>query len=337
MALPTVTQNWSYASINQRITPFVSLNDTMAQLIFGMKTKLLAAGYTLKYTCDGTTGPTSSSDHTDRLSDKTKCTTRFNGTAGAQSFWVITDGNGVDILCTYDGATDDVCLIAMSPGGLYVPAGTANQKPTATDECIITQSQTIIQATASADRVWHLWTTVDKKMWRMQVWRQSVGVLFGVEKLTSSVQSPATFLPATWGFFYDQNGGFANFNNTTGSVNMGYSTSGGGIARVHTSVDVNISVGGSVRAYLGATLAPFGVEKPDLQGNGGGELIVPVGCASNTANGRGELGTRIDWWGAWTNSNLVPAAGDTFGNLTLVAAGSGVIWPWDGATTYAIA
>lgn len=333
MSLPAVTQTWSFSSVAQRITPYASLNDTMAQLIYGLKTKFVAAGYTLKYTCDGTTGPSSSSDHTDRLASKANCTTRFSGAGGAQSFFVVTDGNGVDILVTYDGASDDIALIAMSPGGLYVPAGTANQKPTATDECVVTTGQTIIQAGTSADRVWHMWTTSDKKMWRLQVWRQGVGVILGVEKLTSQAGSPATFSPATWGFFYTSAN--AVFGNSSGGVNNSYNVAGGGIARVHTSVDVNALMGGAVETYLGTRDAPWGVEKPEAQGNGSGELLVPIGCASSTTNAQGKWGTRIDWYGAWTNSAGVPATGDTFGSLAWVAAGGAIIWPWDGATSYA--
>lgn len=72
----------------------MSLNDTMARFLFGIKNFLVATlGYTVKYTCDGTTGPTSANDHTDRWVSFSNCTTRGANAASAQSFVVLTDSS----------------------------------------------------------------------------------------------------------------------------------------------------------------------------------------------------------------------------------------------------
>ena len=50
MALPVTSTSYSF-QINQRIS-FVSLNDTSARFMFGVKVKLKANGYTVKGSCD---------------------------------------------------------------------------------------------------------------------------------------------------------------------------------------------------------------------------------------------------------------------------------------------
>lgn len=129
MSLPTVVKTWTY-SPNNRIT-YVSLNATMAALLYGIKNFLVATmSYTVKYTCDGTTGPTSSSDHTDRWASVAACLTRGANSTSAQSFCVLTDGSGCDVLLTYQGSGDDVAILAFNPLGAVVPAGTATNEPT---------------------------------------------------------------------------------------------------------------------------------------------------------------------------------------------------------------
>src|ERR1700761_7797688 len=149
MAMPPVTLAYDYTKINQRET-YSTVNDATGFVFFTKWRYCIdVLGMTIKYTCNGTTGPSSSSDHTDRLSAKSNCVTRGASTTAAQSFAVLTDGNGADHLFAYVGAGtsptgDDLFYIAYSPGGLYVPAATATNTPTATDQVLVMNSLTLV-------------------------------------------------------------------------------------------------------------------------------------------------------------------------------------------------
>jgi hypothetical protein len=341
MALPSITQTWQF-NPNVRST-FASLNDTMATLLFQTKNFLVATlAWTVKYTCDGTTGPTNASDHTDRWASKANCTTRFSGTGGAQSFAVLTNADGADILLSYNGASDDIATLRYSPGGLYAPAGTANQEPTATDEVIVTTGTTLINSTASLDRVFWFLGTTDKRMFRVAVMRNGTLISYwGVEKITSALVAPATWSLTAGGTsamygFYHSSGSLTATGAPTSilSGTQGAASYLGGSARVHTSSDLTIALdGGGESRGLSAAVSGYAVEKPELQGSSG-ELMYPLQKYSNTASASGKVGTCIDWWYAVTNAvTTTPALGDTFGTLQYVCLGPTTIWPWDGTTT----
>jgi hypothetical protein len=325
--LPPITRSWLF-SPNNRIV-FVSLNDTMARLLFGLKNFLVAtAGYTVKYTCNGVTGPTSSVDHTDRWLTFANVTTRATIAGATQSFAVLTDGNGCDLLLTYQGGSDDVARISFSPGGLFTPAGTSNQQPTATDEQVMVSGTTLINATATFDRVWHVMATRDKKLFRFFVYRAgTMTYSWGLEfcNTLGVLAQSSMFSPPVVGW--------ATSNSTitvasTGSVVGGSNPgSNGGIAKI--SGISGVAVGGCSEGYLNSFANPFTC---DLQG--GGAIIVPVGFASNTAGASGKIGNRIDcWYGFW---NALPTQGDALGDLTHVFMGTG-IYPWDGVSYPAVA
>jgi hypothetical protein len=332
MALPTPVKTWNFARINQRIS-FVSLNDTMATLLFEWKTYLVTTmGWTIKYTCNGVTGPTSSGDTTDRWLTKADCTTRGNvGGTTASSFAVLVDGNGVQLLLSYSGTTDDVAHIAFSNGALYVPAGTANQRPTATDESVLATGITIINATASADRVYHLLCTSDKKMMRLWIFR--AGVLakeFFLESCNSTVNASfnwTTFVVGgqnssnVWTQPGQAGGSMQATTALLGAVNCQLARIGG----------TNVGVGGGGEGYFGVlTGAPFTPMNPALQG---GSLIIPLVFASNTADFEGKLGNRIDAWYAWANGTV---QGDLFGNFEFAALNT-LLQPWDGSSSVVMA
>ncbi len=70
MALPVVSLVWDFSKINQRET-YSSTNDALGFVMFTIwRYWIDTLGWTVKYTCDGTTGPSSSSDHTDRSDDQ---------------------------------------------------------------------------------------------------------------------------------------------------------------------------------------------------------------------------------------------------------------------------
>lgn len=321
LLLPPVVKKWSF-SLNNRIV-FVSLNDTMSKLLFGLKNFLVATmGYTVKYTCDGTTGPTSSSDHTDRWASAANCTTRGASAAAAQSFAVLTDGNGVDLLLTYQGASDDVARISFSPSALFLPAGTANQQPTATDEQVMVSANSLINSTTSSDRVWHLMATSDKKLFRIWVFRLgSMIYSWGLEAAnTTGVLAPNISFPG--GAV-----GWATNNSTITSVGNGHVVgaaiaSSGGVCLLNST---NALIGGCGEGYQGGFANPFS----SLELQAGGASLVPVGFATATTGVSGKLGNRYDcWYGYWA---VTPAQADTLGDLTHIFLGTG-IHPWDGAT-----
>lgn len=327
MALPTVSQTWTF-SVNNTNT-FVTTLTTMQAYARALKNFLKTTmGYTVKGSCTVVTG---AMDGVDRWALDADVTPQGGSAGVAQAWVVLTDGNGCDVLMAYQGGSADVFRLSFSPGGLYVAAGTPNQQPTATDECVIVSGRSIVDPTASANRVFHFMGTSDKKMFRAIVHRSGAGVsLWGVEKVTSETVAPTTFSPASWGFFYSQ----FTYGGGSGTVQGNYSTTGGGLAKVHTNQDVNAQIGGGGEAFSsvgGASGGFWSAEKPSLQG-GNGELLVPIGCTSSTSKAIGKLGTRIDWWGAVTDASGTPAQGDSFDATTtnaLVAIGGHVL-PWNG-------
>lgn len=319
MSLPILHKIWTF-STNNRI-PFVSLNNATSKLLFGIKNFLVVTmGYTVKYTCDGTTGPTSSSDHTDRWLSSANCTTRGGLTTAAQSFCVLTDGNSVDVLLTYQGSTDDTMKMSMSVGGLFLPAGTPNQQPTATDETIILPSgSSAVGGLGSGDRIWHIMATTDKKMFRVFV--NLTGFMtyaFGVDIVTTAVTGPS-WTPATVGWatnVSNPNGGAA------GHALVASTTVGNcGVARINGT---NITCGGGGEVFLGSTNSNvFGENNSPLEA---GAPISALGFYSPVSTLQGKVGDRLDVYYVWSNAI---AQGDTFGANQWVYMAT-ALWPWNG-------
>lgn len=327
MTIPAITQSWLISANNRYV--FSTVIGATQAAIFSVKGFLkTTVGLTVKGSCTAGTG---AMDGTDRWASAADVTPRNNGSAGSQAWFVLTDGNAADVCLSFNSASDDIFRLAHSPGGLYVAAGTANNQPTATDECpSFTTTASWFNATASGDRIWNLWGTADKKMWRCVVGRLSAfQSLFGLERLTNNVIAPAIFVgPSIANIFLNSNASGTTVGSATGSS----STSGGSrTARVHVNgADANVPCGGAGEAFLGqASSGTFGTERPELQGSAG-EILVPLGCASGTTNQSGKLGNHYDWWYAYSNSLIV--FGDVFGNFQLFAAGDGIILPWDGST-----
>lgn len=325
MTLPTVTKTWT-VSANNRIT-FVSLNDTCSRILFGIKNFLVATmGYTVKYTCDGTTGPTSSADHTDRWASATNAATRGTSVNVAQSFAVVTDGNGCDIMLAYQGATDSQARIAFSPSGVFLPAGTSNQQPTATDLMEMWPATSdLTNITGSLDRVWHIQASTDKKAFRFVNYRAStMTATFGLEVITRepAMMSNTVFNPPVVGW-----GTFVSNSLVGNGCAIGPVVGGGqgGQARLNGVIS---NVGGCGEIMNGTTF--FSVANPELQA---AAPIVPVGFATAQAGVAGKLGMRID---AWTVFCSGIGQGDTFGTLQFVYFGT-LVLPWDGVSTPVIA
>lgn len=324
MALPTKQKTWIVSPCNRVV--YVSLNDAMSKVLFGYKAFLKANGYTVAGSCDGTTGAI---DGVDRWAAAANAATRFNGAGGAQSWILLVDGNGAQILIAYQGASDDIARISFSPGALFVVAGTPNQQPTATDEQVAFSGATgsLIDSTASGDRLWSGWVSSDHKMCRFAIARggQWVGGLFGIELVTSKIANGPVFTPAIWGF---------GFGVTANALPGGAAA---GKARVVVaSVGKNASCSFGAFCYQG-NYAFFGNVKPDAQG-GVGFATLPLGIGSATAGIVGPIAMLIDWWVERSNA---PHASVTSGLEFITMAGvhtasagqDGGLWPWDSVTT----
>ncbi len=320
MSAPTLTKTWTFL-VNQRITPFVSLNATMGAILYGIKNFLVGTmAYTLKYSCNGTTGPSSSSDHTDRWTGPADCITRGANAASAQSFVVLTDGNGADILISYQGATDDIAYISMSIGSIFLPAGTATNQPTATDECVGCSATTWINATASQDRVWHIQASTDKKLFRFWIYRQSaLARQIIVEQCTATTGAITWTVPVIIG----NSLAVGPTNLTAQGGCMGTGGAIGATNAVSARIpSTNLVLIGGGEMFSGVT-NPWTVTAPELHA---AAPIVPLSVASTTTNFQGKLGNRFDCWAIYCSTF---AQGDVVGTNQFAILGT-TLWPWDG-------
>ncbi len=347
MGLPAITQTWTISANNRASYTSTGLLGVMQQYLFTLKNFLKTTmGYTVKGSSglNGGGGGSAAMDGVDRWQVFTDVSPRGASSGVNQAWFVLTDGSGVDILLDYQGSSDDKCLFGMSTGtgsgGLYVAAGTANNKPTATDEAqLFDGTVSVLLSATSADRVFHMWGSSDKKMFRVAMFRQNNQAhVWGVEKLTSALVAPAVFVPSTspvWGYAYYANGSDPwRITQFTGALLSAGQQNEGGYARVNAGTLTNALIGGGSEEFTGVggqSSNYWTTDKPELQGSQG-MIISPITCCSTTNLAEGKLGTRIDEWAVLSsNGSLIPANNDTFGNLAFVAVG-GAMLPWNNTT-----
>lgn len=318
MPLPSIVKTWSI-STNNRIV-FVSLNDTMANYLLGVKNFLKnTGGYTVKGSSNGTTA---AMDGTDRWITSANAATRNSASGAAQSWFVFTDGNGCDLLLTYQGSTDDVARISYSIGGLFVAAGTAVNQPTATDEAVISSAISLINNTTSLDRIWFGWVDSTKKLCRFQISRNGAftGIVWGLE-LTSPVISGAVVVwtPAVWGF----GAAAATSNIVLGNVS--------GVARVTAgSAGTTCSIKYGIEVF-GNSFTTWGNTKLELQG-GKEYPAFPISIASVTTGARGKFANLFDTWLGRTtggDEGTVYGQGTHIGVSGLHNGTGSTLWPWN--------
>lgn len=323
MTLPVYQKGWDFTSLNNRIS-FVSLNDTMGRWLFGQKNYMVATrGVTVQFSCDGTTGPTNSSDHTDRWTDQTKAETRATVAAAAQSY-IVLNVMGGQLMFTYQGASDDIARISFSPGSNFVLAGTTTNQPTATDEEVLLATTSLINATTSADRVWSIVMSTDNTVLRQVLCRQGVIVLaWGIEQV-----NPAPGISST------QVVGFSNagvYNNifTTGGAAGGpgaVNAIGSYITRIAST---NIQPCGGAVAWNASASANSFAANPELNG---GCPVFPLFWGSTTVSNTGWIGTRWDCYIAYSASGAIVIGNvldDVVQATRVMCIGSAGLWPWD--------
>lgn len=310
--------------VNQRIT-FVSLLGTMGAYIAGICNQAIAKGFTCSGSSNGTTG---AMDGVNRCTTAAGFATRATIAGAAQSWIVIRAANGAQTLFAYQGASDDIARVSCSPGGLFVASVTPTNQPTATDELVGGSAVSLINGTASLDRVFTVWVDSTANMWRAAIFRQGIvaGPLIGTELFDSSPLVGVTCSPSVWHFFHvgGSLGGMANRNATYNA------SSTGGLCR--TSGSVQTQLGGGVHVGNASLTNDSGVL---LTANGSVYAHRPITLWSTTAGCVGYVGNRIDWY---DSSDPSACGGLTAGNTWVLlnnsstTATGGTLWPWDGTT-----
>lgn len=322
IALPTPTRTWVISPCVQ--IAYVSLIDATQQVLYRLKTFLLARGCTVRGSASAGTG---AMDSTDRWSNAAAVTPRATTSAASQAWIVLRDGNGADILLAFQGSSDDIARISFSPGGLFVAAGTPNNQPTATDEEVIWSATSLVNSTTSGDRRLSLWGTADAKNFRMAIARSNswTGGIIGVELAgapDSGFGAGIVFSPALYGY-----GNLpASMTNANGSVAYAPNSIG---ARCRITVGgTPTSIGAGLASLRGANApSAFNNSVQHLQGNN--YAMLETYLVSQTASAFGLIGKRIDMWlGKTFNAGSVD--GDTYGTNQFINIGE-TVWPWDGS------
>lgn len=330
MTAPITTKLWSI-SPNNRLTYPGTLAGVMGWWAFTNKTRLLSASWTLVWSSNGTTGPTNSGDNTDRILSASDFGVRATVAASPQSWFLVENSDGVQLLFTFQGATDDVARVSMSPGGLYTLAGTTTHQPTATDELLTSALSSVVGTSTGEDRIAHIWTADDSSAWRCVVYGS--GVLRSCLTLDETVRiaPQATFpIPYVMGKFTDlsrnlnigsgaetpvwQAGapvavGTANARCFLGSVFTS------GVTRVCRMYGQNFTGHNNTSNYSNTaqwTGAAITLSTYCASLGGSGALCWPIHLmGERTANLDGPWGTLVDWYQVVTSSLTFPGASDS--------------------------
>jgi hypothetical protein len=361
-----VVKKWTI-SANVR-NAYVSLADETSWFLFENKKALIATtsqidgvgaktAWSVIWSCDGATGPANAADHTDRWATKANAATRGAAAGNAQSYIVLQNSDGVQLLLAFQGATDDIGRISYSPGGLFTLAGTTTQQPTATDEVVITAATTLVNATTSLDRVMSIWCRDDSLGWRVALFRSAAIVnCIGLGKVNSLCGGTVFTVPYV-GFrltaMTRATGAAAGPIGGPSATAIGAAGWAGMLARVSTDAPRNIRLGGGelitspASGSSTATNQTFTVDKPALQAGLGSPLLAPIWGGERGANTEGVLGYPVDWWVAYMSSAAAnPALGDLFPGFQtntadnggvaranwLIAIGSAAVWAWNNSS-----
>lgn len=347
-SLPAKSVAWNRSLLNR--CAYSSVNQAAGDVMYKVANELITTrGFTCKGSCDGVTG---AMDGVFRWASGNSAKTRFNGSAGAQSWVAITLAGGRgDVVFSYNAAADDIYNIWWSPGGIALAAGTPAQEPTATDKVLLNKwytgsgvMGTIVGSTAANDRLVSIWSRPDKGGFRVAVasngsWQS----LFGVDVFTADTYGAGITVLDCTAFYV--NGAFDGNNNSPylamlnsgNDINnaaagqkrfAGRRTDGGG-----TTLDLanKMKVVGQTTAGTAASSGFDGGFAPELQG-GATYTMKRLGLYSVTTSHRGDVGTLLDWY---ISRNLATINnGDTAGTLDWICVNKtcSYWWDWDSAT-----
>lgn len=358
--MPTgqLSKAWSI-SPNIRNT-FTTLVDMAGWFIFKNHEFLIIKGWTIIGTSNGTTaafdGPGG-----DRIISNAAAGTRGANATSPQSWTVLRNTDGVEILLAYQGASDEILRIAYSPAAHYSLAGTTTHQPTTTDEVVISAGTTVVNSGASLDRVMTIWASDDSRNWSCALYRSAATLgIFGVECLLASYCAPGVLDVPYFGYRYggttqtrSVSPGGAGPNADVSSIAIGSASWTGTAARVFTNAASRlIRLGAGDIALCAAAGSAFGISTeifststPTIHG-GGAPLIPLFWSGERASNLNGFFGTPTDWWWTVTSSLALPARGDFMPGFEpgdnpsidpqrtnwLVSLGNVMIRPWRNAS-----
>jgi len=356
MTAPITTKVWTVLP-NKR-NAYTSLADMTAWCLFENKVAMKNIGWTVKFSCDGTTGPSSGADTTDRWATRANAQTRGAAAANPQSWIVMQNADGVQVLLAFQGATDDAARISISPKGLYTLATPSTNQPTATDE--LATGATVIGTSTSGDRTMTIWVSNDTKNWSFIVFRAGAVIgTWGAERITNFC-APNVFSPDGLSDIPYVTYRYTSLGRQTGAGVPGTITPtslllfgvNGALARVFTAGTAkSIRVGGGQVMFCyegnvgGVPSAPF-ASQADVSGLNNGTPAMPIIWSSSfTSGATGFIGSPIDWWQMVTTSASIPNQGDFVPGYEVgdtpgvspqrtnwfVALGCGMVRPWKNA------
>lgn len=336
MTAPQTTKNWSISPNNRRA--YTSLVDQVGYFVYTNKTRLLANMWTHVWSCDGTTGPTDASDHTDRITGVATFATRATVAAAAQSWVVLENPDGVQLMFCYQGASDDIARISYSASGAFTLAGTTTNQPTATDEIAFCAASSIVNSGTSLDRILQIWCAADGTAWRCVVFRnnalimsvtlEKVAPIVGITTFpvpyvaskftvmtrtvwtgTSDVQATVNLTPQTpyVGSGNIQAIGIANSRGWFGRV---FTASASRACRMFGLMYLTAPVTGWGNAGVETGSTSASAPGPASTGGAGALCWPTILVGEKTANLDGPWGTTIDWYQVITNSTASPVLGD---------------------------
>lgn len=329
MTAPQLTKDWL-------ITPnvrkaHVSLVTTTAWFLYENKAAMLAAGWTVRFSSDGAAGPADANDATDRWASAANTAVRGAAAGNPQSWIVLQNVDGVQVLLTFQGAADHNARLSMSQIGGFTLAATTTHQPTATQEIVFhAAGDTMVNSTASLDRVMSVFCSDDSRQWCFALYRNNALIEVGGVEWINNLCSPA---------------GIFSTNGGTPKPYIGFRYTD--VSRDSTTV-IGVPVGNSngtaigTAGFLGAACRVFtaGAGRSNRIGgmsfkaanNAGNfvnntELLYSVATTAalqgttspllpvyffgeRAANLDGILGYASDWYQALTNAFTTPATGD---------------------------
>lgn len=332
MSAPITSKAWTI-SPNIRLAWPGTMSALLGWWAFQNLTKLLAGTWTMKWSCDGVTGPANAGDNTNRIANAGSFATQAAVAAAAQSYYVLQNPDGVQLLITYQGATADIARVSFSTQAGFVLAGTTTQQPTATDEVIINAGTSIVGTSTAADRVMSIWVADNGTGWRCPVFSAAAAQsCISVDKMTRICPVFTLPVPYVGGNFvkftreYLNEGidvttptymeilaiavGATNFRGFVGRVFTG------GVSRLCRMYGQWCMISGGDGATNGNTLSNGGIIATSASRNvasmgGAGALVWPIHLmGEKTANLDGPWGTLIDWHQVVTESLTTPILTD---------------------------
>lgn len=362
MSAPQLDLDWTITPNLRRA--YTSLADLIQWWLYQNKVALVAAGWQVWWSCDGTTGPADANDHTDRWDAEAKAGTI--GTTTSASSWIVLKNSDGVMLRLANISLAGHANVAFDHQGVLVlntPTTTLPVNVSGTTVDVVNQVY-LCGATTSLDRVMSIWTSGDRA-WRCAVFRDSaIQSLIGMEKVTR-LSLPTTFPVPYAGFVFtnahrgvgsgdtglpasNQNGTAALGSGSYRGYGCGVFTAGayracrlGGMVAVPSYLT---SSGNWLASSTMENCIVFADQQPASM-NGLASPTFPIYLVGErNSNLDGIWGVLVDWYQVLTNNEALPALRDIMAGYDpddtpdvspatprtnwWVAMGAAALWPW---------